>query len=136
MAETGSGIRVRLRRMAGSYPGSRGSGMGGLTENDDSCRLERLDGGVEWSPLRVILYIYIYICAYAPRRGTAWEEKETANWLRWQKKRRKKEKDRQNEAIGQFYIGLLVLLLLYGVFHAKCNAMQANEGKTQQADSD
>ena len=63
MAETGSGIRVRLRRMAGSYPGSRGSGMGGLTENDDSCRLERLDGGVEWSPLRVILYIYIYIYA-------------------------------------------------------------------------
>lgn len=136
MAETGSGIRVRLRRMGGSYPGSRESGMGGLTENDDSCRLERLDGGVEWSPLRVILYIYIYIiCAYAPRRGTAWEEKETVNWLRSKKKRRKKEKDRQNEAIGQRYIGLLVLLL-DGVFHAKCNAMQANEGKTQQADSD
>ena len=64
MAETGSGIRVRLRRRGGSYPGSRGLETGELKENDDSCRLERLDGGVGWSPLRVI---YIYVCARVRR---------------------------------------------------------------------
>ena len=99
MAETGSGIRVRLRRMGGSYPGSRGLEMGELKEDDDYCRLERLVGGVGWWPL---WWFYIYMRVYARMRrdvGRRGRRKKSQLGGRERKKGIKKEKDRQNEAI-------------------------------------
>lgn len=111
MAETGSGIRVRLRRMGGSYPGSRESGMGGLTENDDSCRLERLDGGVGWSPLRVILYIYIYnmrVCAETWDSVGGERDGQLAEIEKEKKKERKGSSERSHRPALYWFVGVVV----------------------------
>ena len=125
MAETGSGIRVRLRRMAGSYPGSRGSGMGGLTENDDSCRLERLDGGVEWSPLRVILYIYIYmrVCAETWDSVGGEGDGQLAEMAKEKKKERKGSSERSHRPVLYWFVGVVVV-----VWSISCK-MQCNASK-------
>lgn len=138
MAETGSGIRVRPRRMEESYPGSRGLAMGGLKEDDDYCRLERLVGGVGWWPLWFIggLYIWVYACCMRRDVGRRGRRKKTANWETEKiiKKERKKERKRSSERSHKTCCIRLICCcccMEYFVSSCKCNAMQMKEKHTQ-----
>ena len=85
----------------------------------------------------VVLYIYACVCAYAPRRGTAWEEKEEPIG-RQRKKERNKERKRSSERSHRLVVlcirvFVVVVVLLYsGISHAmQCKRKNTDRQQTR-----